>query len=58
MRENDFRIGCVEFLGLIGHSSKSGLKLRRVLGDEDIDLGVTHGCEVFEHEIVGSISKE
>lgn len=57
-RENYFSIGHVEFIGLIGHSSKFGLKLRRVFRNYDTDLGVTHTVMKFEPKLAGTVSKE
>lgn len=57
-REIDFDVGPVEFFGLIKHSGKHGVKLRRLLRDSDIDLGVIHFVVKFEAKLVDAISEE
>lgn len=46
------------FIELTGHSDKFRLKLRRLLRDSDLDLGVTHVVVKFEAKLVDAIFKE
>ena len=57
-REDDFGVGPVEFFGVRKHSGQHGLKLRRLLSDSGIDLGVLHIVVKFEAKLVDAISEE